>query len=412
MKFLWFEITLDEIKGIWELFGEAGRRLVVPKVKRGRVGIIIAIQTEENQEKIRLQRDLIGELNNSLQHSELSQVFHVIQFPQSLSSKIDSPQAAKKYVWRSRGHFIVYGDLVQRNVAGTTNFVFRLNGLVVHRPIPQAVSNKLGKEFREFLPQKFMFPRTDELLGFEFSRVWLGNVAKYVIGIASMLSGDFDLATRLFISLEQELPKDKIHSENPIQEEFNKRLKVRIIEVLRANLLRQYNQFTHTRDRRFILESVKFTESLLKRNPDDYQGHLIQAMIHFFNGRINEAINTLADIKNNNDVTWRYSLGFLYAFKGDVDLALEQYRRAFYGNVGTNVVGDTEVFITEIMRENPALHQLLFFRGLINYKAKPDYALAKSDFEHFLATRGAEKLPRLTELANKYLSEIKLHIGV
>jgi hypothetical protein len=91
---------------------------------------------------------------------------------------------------------------------------------------------------------------------------------------------------------------------------------------------------------------------------------------------------------------------------------LDQYRRAAYGMVESSVVSDTEIFLTEVITENPSRVQLCFFRGLINYKVKADYALAREDFQHFLQQKSSEQYPRLRELATKYLAESKSHLGV
>lgn len=72
---------------------------------------------------------------------------------------------------------------------------------------------------------------------------------------------------------------------------------------------------------------------------------------------------------------------------------------------------DVDIFISEEIKKNPQLTQLIFFRGLINYKGKPDYVLAHKDFVSFLGSDGASKYPRLKELAEKYLSEIRQYIG-
>ena len=137
----------------------------------------------------------------------------------------------------------------------------------------------------------------------------------------------------------------------------------------------------------------------------------MRSFYYFVNNRIDDAIAEYDNI-TEKDITWLYNLGFLMAFKGDVEGAWSQYRRAFYGTASPNVITDTEVFISEVINKYPEKVQLLFFRGLINYKVKKDYVLAAQDFEEFVRAEGSLAYPNQVSVAKKYLFLINSDLGV
>lgn len=406
------EVTREDFAGLWSVAKEAWRRLRVPKNKTGRIGIVIALKTERVREKVLLESDLVRALNRHLEHSTLTGVCHVVQFGPRLSSSIESPRAAERYMWRSRSHLIIYGDFVERSIEGAPNYVLRLHGVVGHRPVPREVSQVLGKDFRAILPNQLIFPQSHEFLGLEATREWLGFVATYVIGVAMLISGDLALAEKFFTTLELELSQHAPKGDsNPILSSLKQRVQARMIDLRHDELTERYGKFVKSRQRDHILNGEPSLADLFARSPDDYRGKLQLAILHFFKGSVENAISVLEGV-NNPDATWRFSLAFLYAYDSQIDKALDQYRRAFYGTTPLNVVLDTEMFISDVLEREPLKIQFYFFRGLLNYKAKPDYKLAKEDFEIFLESDASNEFPKLVELAKKFIAESKSHLGI
>jgi tetratricopeptide (TPR) repeat protein len=169
-------------------------------------------------------------------------------------------------------------------------------------------------------------------------------------------------------------------------------------------------KYSQKRDAQYLTQLIPLLEELELLEPDNYHGRLMRAIILYKEGAVDDAINKLS-ASTEKDPTWRYSIGFLYAFKGEIDAALEQYRKAAYKVAATGVINDIEIFVTEEIERNPQLTQLIFFRGLINYKSKPDYKLAREDFVAFLGSDGIKKYPRLKVLAEKFLGEIDVYVG-
>ena len=410
MKINNIEITVDDIKGLWSVGVEILKRLHVPKNKRNRIGIIIAIRTESSDEETKLVSDFSKELQFSLQSNKIQNRFHVITYPERLSEQVIDLHTAKLYVKRSRAHFIVYGSLVQRKIKDDDCHVFRLRGLVRHKPIPEFIQKRFQKEFTDVFPGKIVFTEGDEILGFELTENWVRYVTKYIIGIAALLSDSPIQAHELFSILKQEINNIGPDCNVPVIAEIKKRIPYRLIETLVYQMRVYYYNYTRTRDSKYIISTKPLIDELLKIDENLYPARLMCAIYFFFKNDIQMAIKQLSSIEEK-DVTWRYSLGFLLAFKDDIDGALEQYQKTFNKVAEENVINDTELFISDILEKYPQKIQLRFFRGLINLKAKSDYKLALDDFKYFLDNDKSENYPKLVKLANKYIQNIRLNIG-
>ncbi|GAB4318069.1 MAG: hypothetical protein Kow0074_07050 [Candidatus Zixiibacteriota bacterium] len=255
------------------------------------------------------------------------------------------------------------------------------------------------------MPARVTFPTTDELLGFDLTRELVQYGSQYILGIAAALSGDVQLAYRLYTSLEKLIRDRSTDKQNPILNVLEQRLNTRIVEVLRVVSNARYQRFRSTRDKSDILLGASEVREWMQRSPDDYNGKLTLAMLQFFEGGVDDAIRTLESIRSK-EATWRYSLGFLYAYVGRIDDALEQYRRAYYGEISGEIIVELESFLTDLIEQNPEKSQLRFFRGLLNLKVKPDYDLAREDLLAFLDSDCATQFPLLQKRALNYLGEI------
>jgi hypothetical protein len=372
---------------------------------------VFAIKTDDGRSQQLVKRELIDQCAVELAHSGLQDIFHVIQFNQSLSEKILKPQDADTYLTRSRGHLIIYGDLVKGKIDATDTYIMRLNGLVKHRPIPVELSKQFSGEFGAVLLREVSFPESTEMLGFKFTRQSTALMIKYIVGISVGMAGNLLLAKELFSHLEQEVGAISSDETNPLFERLLSGTKQRIIEVLQTILRVQYFGYTATRDKNFLLNCEPLAFELEGRAALDLHSVIMKAMIHFFRGNINEAI-MLLDKNKHPDASRLFCLGFLHAYLNENEKAQEYYKSAFRGVTSTNVVNDTELFISDVLAESPERKQLLFYRGLINFKGKQDFELAKEDFESFLGHSDTRDFPELHRLATMYLGKCESEIAV
>lgn len=406
MKILFFNIGPEDIRALFIFLKECKERLFVPRVRSGKVGILIALRTESDKEQLRLRHDLVSNLRQDLNSAGINSLFHVICLSPKLCVKIVDHESASKYLARARGHLIIHGMLIQRKSEDKVCYVFRLNGLVRHRPIALDFQKLFGREFTEMLPRTIRFDEAQELLGFELTEDLLHHVIQYIVGIASLLSGDLRLSYDLFKRLDQSFRANQEKEFPPNIEEMRKRIRFRLIEVLVSYMNAHYACFIVTLDKNIIGAMKPYLDELGNLDAGNYPGHLMRAIYFFYFESVDAAIHELGDIREK-DRTWLYSLGFLRAFKGETDAAWDCYKKAFSGDVAPNVINDCEVFISEVIRQHPEKTQLTYFRGLLNLKAKGDRALAATDFEEFLKNDGPSKFPHLVPHAEKYLREIK-----
>jgi tetratricopeptide (TPR) repeat protein len=411
MKFFGIiDINEDDIKAFGRWIKEIIIRLFIPRNKKNKIGIIIAIKTENEKERTRIQNDIIIDLKQYLEKSNKKSLFNVIQLSNYHANKIIEHNMAIKYIRRIRGHLIIYGSVCERKVKGEIYYCFRLEGSVIHRPIPQVVSNIFGQEFASFMPRRWQFPESDELLGFDITQQWVGVVVKYIIGIASYVSFDFEFAWDIFQQIKDDIKKINIKN-IPTLIELNKRLSLRLADVASVFCQLSYYAYTRSRNIDYIKKMKEYLDIIEKYKPEDYSAHNLRAMYLFLvDKNVDGAISVYNNLVIKLDSTWRYNLAFLYAYRGQLNKAKIQYDKAFSGVIIKDVLNDTEKFISETIASEPEKYQLFFCRGYIFYKAKKDYTAAKQDFENFIIKADKEYYSEFVRLVSIYIEHITRQI--
>ncbi len=398
------EFEIDDIKSF---FSEIKENIIIPKNSKNTIGIIIAIDTENDKEKSRIENDIINELKLKLTNHDRLEDFKIIKLPQNISHQIYSDERANSILIKSKSHFILWGKLFERKIEGKENYIIKLNGGVCHAPISKYDSQLFAQEFSEILP-KLTFPTDDELIGFEFTEKWIRYVIKYIIGKAAFLSNDISFSEELSCELENDLLQIK---ENvPIIESIKEKIKILISQIITIRISINYNIFSITRDRTYILKNKDTLDKIEKIDCNNYPANLNRSIYYYFNNEIDKGIEELKKLSSIKDTTWRYNLCFLLFYRnngGDIDSALEIFRKVPYGITTGNVYNEVEIFIGETLNEFPEKLQFYFLRGLINYKIKNDYSLAKKDFDTFIEKNNEEKMKILKNLATKYVEQIK-----
>ncbi|MDP2641604.1 MAG: hypothetical protein Q8P39_03725, partial [Candidatus Yanofskybacteria bacterium] len=370
---------------------------------------ILAIQVENEKERLRVENDLVRDLKEYLGYSNLAKDFYVFTYPDKLTSKILDTQIATEYLKKSKAHFMIYGNVSERFLENRNNYIFKLHGIVRHIPISSLIQKNLEDDFSRSLPRRVVFEEGQEMLGFEFTTEVTGYVIKLIIGSAALVSKDLQLSYSLLKELREELailPQRTI-----MVEEIQKRTERRLIENLSYKIDYLYYQYSKTRAEERLFETESLLEELATLDSSNVFMLNSKAVLLFKKKKIEEAIKTLESrpvAVARLDVLCKYNLGFLYAYNGEFDKSLEMYRQANYGTLEGGTLNDIEMFITDEIEKNPSLIQLIFFRGLINHKVKKDSVLAKKDFEDFLRISTEQYFKNLRQLAMKYLEELEV----
>lgn len=405
-----FEFNADDAREFGKLFSDVYRKFKIPKNEKGKIGVVIAVKTENEKGKTRLENDLIQSIQSYLEEVDIAEKFNIVVYPESISNSIKGLEKASQLLKFSKAHVMFFGSISERKMSGNDSFVIKLRGLVRHIPIESDVKSKLKEDISAAIPGRFSFDQDIEVDGFEFTSSTLGIATKFVVGCAALVSRDYKLSYALFLNVKKELEakgQDEL-DRNPVISEIYKRNNTRLLHVTKILMNQVYYKFAETRDRVSYLQVEEFVVAVESIEGSTYESKTAWSMIYFLRGEIDEAIKVLENAGGTKDTMWRYNLGFLYAWKGDVDNALEQYKKAFNGEIEVEKYNDLEIFITEeINSGNGNTAVLIFFRGLINFRLREDYSLALTDLESFLEDVESSNHPKLIDLATKYIEGIK-----
>jgi len=357
-----------------------------PKNVKNKIGIVVAITTENKEEYIKLKFDLIARFQETIKNRDLGNNFVVIELPEYYAKKVYDYSSSLKSLEKSRAHFIIYGTCKNRLENGKKCYFISSEATVIHhRSVPKIMSEQLSREFAELFPRRVIFPAENEISGFEITKEWMNLVVRYIIGIAAFLSGDFDLSFDLFGELRREL---KLVDPNILQiKKLKTRIPQRISESAMALASRTYFIYRKTRPRnRLLLDKLKqFLDILNNIDPNNYPAHLLRGIYLFLVEKdIPAAKKEIMRSKNILDATWKYSKAFLCACDGDLDGAEKAYKKAFEAEINPDVIFQTEEFIYDVLETEPEKYQLWYCIGMLNWKAKGDSILAKEAFEKFL----------------------------
>jgi tetratricopeptide (TPR) repeat protein len=281
-----------------------------------------------------------------------------------------------------------------------------MEGIVAHAPAPDEVKKRFSQEFTEVFPRRLLISRENDVFAFEFTAEWMDLVARYVIGIASLLSRDVGYSRSLFEDLQEKVGRTR--SNHPAFLKIRNRLPSRLADVYLTQAIASYGDWQQTRSLE-DLDSMKDNLDKLKGvSADNYEGRLLRSIWHFLRHRdVVEAKREILRCKDTGDATWRFNHAFLLAYEGDMRQAVRIYRIAFRGIYPDQVPFQVEQFICWVLEEEPDKVQLHFCLGLINLFAKGDRERALRDLELFLERAPEDRFHEERERAIEYIHDIQ-----
>lgn len=289
----------------------------IPKASPGRVGIVIATTSDDEAEGKQIRYDFVRELSRLLSSDSEGSQFQIIVLPEFVAQRVVHHQEGEKFLRISRGHMMLHGFCRRRSINGIDTHLLELEGIIRHAPIPEKTRNLFGVHFRSVLPKTTFIPIDNDALAFELASQMVNLTARYIIGIAANMSGDFSYAERMYLNSEALL-----RLENPVMpmhEPLAKQLPMQILGLYRAWIARVYDKYFTSRDEIHVKDLDTLSDKLLGRDGNDYGGLLTKAICHFVLRRdIRRAYDALNGCRRIRDTTWRYSLAFLHAYEGDL----------------------------------------------------------------------------------------------
>ena len=364
----------------------------IPRTAKGKVGFLLCIPCGRQEDAARLREDFIETLRDLINSGETGKSFDLLVTPNSVARGVRETEQAMHVLHLSRAHFMLYGRARMRKIRGRNNWILDLNGIVTHRQIPQTSSRKFAQEFRELLPKQFRIKTEGDVFAFEMTSKLIDVVARYIIGIAASLSGDFAYAESLFRDVESRLPaKPVLPSHVKIKKRLPKRLMS--IHIARANIAyARWLESHHAEDVEDFCTQLKHVSQEFR---ETYEYTVNQALCVFLRDRdARAALNVLQKNPYADRPSWQFSVAFLLAYKGDLKNAVRHYRIIQSMVVDTETLRQVEEFLFWLEDEDPKKCCVNYCLAYINWRIKGDRVTARNEFQKFLAKMPQDKYTR------------------
>lgn len=356
---------------------------IPPRAANGKIGFAIGIKTDNPEQHHKIKRDFIDTLRKLLYESKYRYSFEFIELPDRIIEKIN-PDTAVKTLHDLRCSFMIYGKARTTTLKGQVQHVLDMEGVVAHKPIPQTISKTFSMEFASLFPKRKTISSEGDLFEFEVTANLIGIISKYIIGVASLISGDIGYSQELFEGLQEELRGKKI--ESPAIVKIRDRIPIRLRDIYLIRVRMCYQEWVRTKDVRDIEQIKHILDSLDVVSPGNHEARIFSSLWYFVVERdIAGAKNECVKGRDKRLIAWRYNYAFLLAYEGNLDKALDEYKHAFRGFYAEpRFIFDVVDFILWVLSIEPDKTQLYFCLGLIYFYKIKDYSLALQDLERFI----------------------------
>ncbi len=387
-------------------------KVYLPRNKKNKVGIVIAIYSENETERQKLKADFIFKLKKDLQEEGILNFANIIFLKNHFSNQIkesDNPKLKLETINKKiKAHFYVWGDVKKRSDGDSgEKYFINFQGYVVHKPISQNLSRTISIEFSKVLPKEVNFLERRSFKGFEVSATIVYLAAKYIIGIAAFVSQDPWLAFKLHNGL-----RDQFNAFRPLPphlQDIRNRIPLLISDET-LWIARWYFQNKKNNKAKFFLDKA------IIENNNNYGAWLFKAIIDFvIDKNVDESLKSIkkAERYAKNTFEWRYSKAFLYFWKEDYQNALKLCQKIKKQSYPAETITLDEVrkFNLNLLSTENNKAQLYFWIGFLSYFKRNNLGDALQDFENF-ENFADNSMSVLKQKSSAYLIEIKRNISI
>jgi hypothetical protein len=410
-------------------------RMSFPRREKDKIGMIISITAEKVKQTGRIRNDFVENIINLLKKHGLYELFQVVIMnelqseiiAETLRKYVEKKEEYKKkdkYVQfkkakeyrkytklskRIKGHFYIWGSIKERkNIENT--YIMGLDCLVMHTPINLKASERFSEEISTAFPKEISFYEKVELVGFSEASRFVLIGARYVIGIAALISKDVFVAYNLHKSLW-----DELRAQNVLPEPHMHMLK-RLREIMFIELIIKSNYALYKEG---DIEKAKSIMDEADRIESQTYPALTFYSIYSFKVERNavKAMKYLrsARKKGKGDYTWLYNKAFLNMYTGKLKLGLEDYdglSEISYENE-ERTVEECIIFNKEVLVKEPNKKQSKFILGYLYYIKQGNLPESLEVIEEFLGDiEGNATYEILRIRANTYREAIKREMGI
>lgn len=410
-------------------------REYLPKNSEGKIGLLLAIITENNKQKARIKDDLMFGINKLLKEHSLHETVTVMTLEDFKAIKVTSilqkyilkreefnstsaipsnevdekfmkTREYKKLVKLTRKancHFYLWGNIKERKDI-QNNYYFHLDALVIHKPLSKEPATMLKREFSYILPHEITFPELLEVKGFELASNLIFIASMYITGLVAALSGDASTALKLHYTLQQELNKFRPLPPNLVI--VSKNLRNFIILELLKRARELFNK----------KEAIKVKKLLDEAEALDNENYDVLVFISLFEFDIERDIKkALEYLKKASEVhtidyTWLYNRAFIFMYIEEYEKGLNDYKRLKQITFPNEfrIIDECIDYNKNLYESELEKYPLLFNIGYLYYYKKNDLEKALYYFELFKGKACSnEKYSYLCTRVETYVNEIK-----
>lgn len=393
-------------------------RTHLPKNKKGYIGIVVCVETENDKQKNRLKNDFVKRLEKLIASKNLKktinvillenyQVKYVIRVFNEYARNKQSKKADKnwqKIRKRTRGHFFIYGSFKERQ-DGENKYYLDLEALVTHAPVQLPTKKQIVQDFLSVWYKQISFQEKIEFKGFLLAADAIFIAVQYVVGIAALVSGDVSLALELHTGLDNDPYFSRFSPLPPNLQNVKKRLKTLLSE---ENHLMARASF----EKGMFAETERYMNQSLSIEPN-YGAYLLESIIEFLHmNNPDEALKSVYRAKDieKSDGTWRYNEGFLLMYMERFPEALRVYDKI----INTSFINEKAVllqiykFNKDFLKKHPEKIQSYFIIGFLKYKKDLNYPEGLEYLEKFISeSTSKDKYRILKDNAEVYHRELR-----
>lgn len=375
------------------------------KCPRDKVGFVIAIHYETEELRRLFRSDFVDHLRRLLVEGDGAGRFWVHEQATEESITLDQARVLRERIGAA---FVLFGRVRTRGSKDPKRIV-DLRGLVAHAPLNEKNRKLLEKEFSELLPRRLIADAGSELPGFELGSALAHVVARYIIGIASECSGDFDYAASLFKDAERGARTLASSAVSPLVKKILERIPIRFAEMEMARARQHYNAWRQSGDDASVAEMHRHLMSAPKVAEGMLEWRTLMAIYEILSKGSYKKARGLIVASGSKDAITKLNIAFLDAISNNLKGCVRNYRAA--ASMGVTLESAEEVmdFIDVYRERNPDARAVLSFAlGFIAYAILEDRILAGRHFDEFVRLDREQCFSEQARLVPKWLSEMAL----
>lgn len=427
----WIVLSIAELAWIlfWFYF-----RSKYPKVDKGKVGIVLAINTEKELDRTKVYRDFVEHFKSLMAQHSMSGIFQLVELNEYQSTvasgllakhseyltqfrkdghfdKKSRPQDWERVQNKIGGHFFIWGK-IRKRLDKNSKYIFDIDGLVTHKRIDVNKHKLVTNDFIESWFKRIAFSEIFELKGFEVSAELVFLVVKYVIGVAALVSNDPILSLELHTGLKSELTQAISKFDKPPNNLLLIQKKLDALIAEENSLIATWYIRNNQPD-----QCDKYLLASFDAKQDNYAGYILQALRCFQKGDIKGSFSNVEKarkIAKNNQI-WRYDLAFLQMWTKDYGASIRTYKKITDNDYAGEQITVDEIinFLTNLLKTNPEFKPAEYILGLLFYKKVNNLPFALEHFEKFKESIVNEsEYNKLLSVTLSYLGEIKKEMGI